>query len=273
MIELLEQDSKTNERQSSKGNQLKWLKKNTWYKADYTGYEGMAEYAVSNLLRYSNLNEEEYIIYETEEIRYRQQKYLGCSSLNFLPQDWQLITLERLFQGFYGKSLNKSIYQIENIENRIRFLVEQTIRITGLEDFGQYFSKLLTLDAFFINEDRHTHNIAVLMDQDGAYQYCPIFDNGAGLLSDTTMDYPMGIPIEKLLKTVTSKTVCSDFDEQLDTVERLYGQFIKFAFGENEVRLLLKGEKYYSKEIKERILNILLAQKRKYRYLFQQSIQ
>lgn len=269
MVELLEQDSKTNERQSSKGNQLKWLKGKTWYKADYTGYEGMAEYMVSNLLQYSNLKEEEYIIYETEEIRYRHHKYLGCGSIHFLPKGWQLITLERLFQSFYSESLNKSIYQIENVENRIRFLVEQTIRITGLEGFGQYFSKLLTLDAFFLNEDRHTHNIAVLMDQDGKYHYCPVFDNGAGLLSDTTMDYPMGIAIEKLLENVTSKTVCPNFDEQLDTVERLYGQFIKFDFGESEVRSLLHNEKYYSEEIKERIMNILLTQRRKYRYLFQ----
>ena len=42
---------------------------------------------------------------------------------------------------------------------------------------------------FFLNEDRHTHNITVLMNGKGDYAYCPIFDNGAGLLADTTMDY------------------------------------------------------------------------------------
>ena len=268
MVELFEQDKKTIERQSSKGNQLKWLKGQTWYKADYIGYEGMAEYAVSNLLNYSNLKKKEYICYDTEEIRYGYQNYLGCSSISFLPDGWQLITLERLFQSFYSHSLNKSIYQIEKVENRIRFLVEQTIRITGLENFGEYISKLLTLDAFFLNEDRHTHNIAVLMDQEGKYHCCPIFDNGAGLLSDITMDYPMHVEIEKLLKNVTSKTFCPDFDVQLDIAERLYGQYIKFGFGESEIRSLLDREKYYSKEIKERIMNILLTQRRKYRYLF-----
>ena len=268
MVELFEQDCKANERQSSKGNQLKWLKGKTWYKADYTGYEGIAEYMISNLLIDSNLKKEEYICYDTEEIHYRYHNYLGCSSINFLPEGWQLITLERLFHNFYSQSLNKSIYQIEKVENRIRFLVEQTIRITGLEDFGEYISKLLTLDAFFLNEDRHTHNIAVLMDREGSYHYCPIFDNGAGVLSDTTMDYPMNVKIEELLKNVTSKTFCPDFDEQLDVAERLYGQFIKFEFGENEIRSLLEHEKHYSEEIKERIMNILLMQKRKYRYLF-----
>ena len=53
---------------------------------------------------------------------------------------------------------------------------------------GVYMNKLLTIDALFLNEDRHTHNIAVLMNGKGDYAYCPIFDNGAGLLADTTMD-------------------------------------------------------------------------------------
>ena len=45
MIELFEQNIRTNDRQSSKGNQLKWKNDGKWYKADYTGYEGLAEYA------------------------------------------------------------------------------------------------------------------------------------------------------------------------------------------------------------------------------------
>lgn len=268
MVELFQYDMEKNSRKSSKGNQLKWLKKDVWYKADYTGYEGAAEYVVSNLLRYSNLKESEYICYNTEEIHYGHVRYLGCSSINFLPDGWQLITLERLFQSFYGESLNKSIYLINDVENRIRFLVEQTIRITGLEEFGEYISKLLTIDAFFLNEDRHTHNIAVLLDTEGKYHVCPFFDNGAGLLSDTTMDYPMNIEVEELMRSVTSKTFCQDFDEQLDAVEKLYGQHIKFSFKEKDVRLLLEAENYYSEEIKKRIISIILGQKRKYGYLF-----
>ena len=41
----------------------------------------------------------------------------------------------------------------------------QVERITGLKDFGIYLNKLLTIDALFVNEDRHMHNIAVLMNQ------------------------------------------------------------------------------------------------------------
>ena len=56
LIELFECDIKTENRQSSKGNQLKWLNKNIWYKADYTGYEGLSEYIVSRLLQKSSLH-------------------------------------------------------------------------------------------------------------------------------------------------------------------------------------------------------------------------
>ena len=41
---------------------------------------------------------------------------------------WQLITLERLFSNFFGKSLYQSIYQIEGAEQRAEFLVEQVKR-------------------------------------------------------------------------------------------------------------------------------------------------
>ena len=85
MVELFEQEIKTDNRQSSKGNQLKWQKENEWYKADYTGYEGLAEYVVSGLLKLSSLDESEFVSYETEQIAYKFQRYRGCRSGNFLP--------------------------------------------------------------------------------------------------------------------------------------------------------------------------------------------
>ena len=55
MVELFEQDIKLNHMQSSKGNQLKWFNQGIWYKADYTGYEGLSEYLISKLFVYSDL--------------------------------------------------------------------------------------------------------------------------------------------------------------------------------------------------------------------------
>ena len=61
MIRLSENSMRLSPMQSSKGNQLKWEQDGIWYKADYTGYEGLAEYMVSRLLEYSNMSSEEYI--------------------------------------------------------------------------------------------------------------------------------------------------------------------------------------------------------------------
>lgn len=268
MIELFEQDQKADTMRSSKGNQLKWEKNGIWYKVDYTGYEGLTEYMVAGLLAYSMLRPEEYVMYETEEIQYKHNRYRACKSENFLPEGWKLITLERLFQSVYGESLNKSIYSIEEHRDRIRFLVEQTIRVTGLKEFGAYLCKLLTLDALFLNEDRHTHNIAVLLDGAGEYHYCPIFDNGAALLSDTTMDYPLHGELDELMEGVKAKTFCQDFDEQLDLAEQLYGNQIHFCYTEKEIDALLGKEPYYPEEMKRRVKEILMARRRKYQYLF-----
>ena len=57
------------------------------------------------------------------------------------------------------------IYSISDIEERLIYLVEQVERLTGLVEFGNYMNKLFTIDAFFLNKDRHTHNIAVLINQ------------------------------------------------------------------------------------------------------------
>ena len=44
-VELFEQEIVAPDRQSSKGNQLKWKNGGYWYKADAAGYEGLAELA------------------------------------------------------------------------------------------------------------------------------------------------------------------------------------------------------------------------------------
>ena len=131
MIELHEKFWLEETRKSSKGNQQKWKQDGVWYKADYTGYEGLAEYVISHLLTNSSLDDKEYVLYDTEKLKYKEAEFRGCKSINFLPEGWNLITLERLFQNMYGQSLNKSIYTIQSYENRLRFIVDQTIRMTG----------------------------------------------------------------------------------------------------------------------------------------------
>lgn len=271
MVELFEQDKRQNNRQSSKGNQLKWNNNGIWYKADYTGYEGLAEYMISHLLLKSSLRQDEFVLYEPEQIRYKDAVYSGVKSNDFLEKDWQLITLERLFMTFFGQSLYQSIFKISDPEKRLIFLVEQVERVTNLSDFGVYMNKLFTMDAFFLNEDRHTHNIAILMNKDGRFSYSPIFDNGAGLLADTSLDYPLGKDVYLQIKEVRAKTISADFDEQLDLSEKLYGNHLKFHFHAKDVSNLLDGISIYSQEEKDRVRDILLSRMKKYAYLFDEK--
>lgn len=268
MIELFEQEVHTNDRQSSKGNQLKWKNAGNWYKADYAGYEGLTEYVVSHLLKRSTLRSEEYVLYEPEQIKYKETIYTGVRSADFVQKDWQIITLERLFKSFSGESLTQVIYRIREPKERLRFIVNQMERITGLKDFGIYMNKLLTIDALFLNEDRHMHNIAVLMNGEGAFRYCPIFDQGAGLLSDTSMDYPLNGDVVSYIRTVHAKSFCKDFDEQLDASEELYGRRLQFCFSRDEVRALLDKAVVYPENMRKRVEEVIFLQMKKYEYLF-----
>lgn len=268
MIKLFESQLHGLDRQSSKGNQLKWKIDPYWYKADYTGYEALSEYMVSHLLQFSDITTEEFVLYEIEQIDYRHKIMNGARSRNFLEPGWQLITLERLYSNYRGASLTAELWEIDTPESRLKYLVEAVEAITGLNSFGAYMCKVLTVDGLFLNEDRHMHNLGVLMNSDGQYRLCPLFDHGAGLLADTTMDYPLvGDPLQ-MIHDVRAKTVADSFDDQMTACEKLYGRHISFSFTYNDIQELLIKTPFYNEKIKTRVMDILLEQRRKYRYLF-----
>lgn len=269
MIELFEKHEQHTRHNSSKGNQLKWKDGNIWYKADYMGYEGLSEYIISHLLNKSTLKKEEFVLYEPVKIKYKRQIYRGVECPDFLTDDWQIITLERLFQTKFGASLHEAIWHIPDREERFLFLVRQIERITGLSGFDIYLNKIFTIDAFFLNEDRHMHNIAVLMNKDGEFAFCPFFDHGAGLLSDTSLDYPLGEDLEELMNDVEAKSISTNFDEQLDFSEEACGYHLHFSFTIEDVEELLNNDTVYNVEEKNRILEIMRVQMRKYQYLFE----
>lgn len=269
MIELFEQNVRKNDRNSSKGNQLKWENDGIWYKADFLGYEGLAEYVVSHLLTYSSLQASEYVLYDLEEIAYARNIFAGCKSQSFLTDDWQIITLERLFKNAYGKSLYETVWKIRDVKERFRFMVSTVQSITGLKDFDVYLAKLLTLDALFLNEDRHMHNVAVLGNGSGAYALCPIFDNGACLLSDTKFDYPMKEDVYAYFSESKAKTISKDFDEQLEIAEALVGNVLQFHFSLSDVQEILASASMYNHPEIARVEIILQEQMRKYQYMFQ----
>ena len=267
MIKLFENDMFEIGRASSKGTQLKFCRDGVWYKADYLGDEGLAEYTVSKLLAFSDLSREEYVDYELEQIEYNGNIYNGCKSSDF-TEGSMLITLERLFQSTYGIGLNRMIYQTPDHEDRLRVLVEQVERMTGIKDFGIYMSKMLTVDSLFLNEDRHTHNIAVLTDNSGNFTPAPIFDNAASLLSDTTMDFPLTKDVFSLMQSAKPKTFCDDFDEQTDIAEKLYGARVHFSFSYNDVAEIVNAADMYEEAIRTRVIDLIMQRRRKYQYLF-----
>ena len=113
------------------------------------------------------------------------------------------------------------------------------------------------------------------MDGKGNFDYCPIFDNGACLLADTTLDYPMGNDIYELIDSVKGKTFSTDIEEQMSVSEKLYGENIKFSFTKNDVERLLglyvnnEVVSIYSRDIRKRVDAIIKEQMRKYYYLFE----
>ncbi len=267
MVHFLPEDRYEENRASSKGNQLKFRRDGIWYKADYTGYEGLAEYTISKLLQRSTLLPEEYVDYDLEEIEYNGNVYRACKSRDF-SEGWSMITLERLFLLRRGRGLNRMIDSTTDHEDRLRLLVEQVTDMTGLAGFGEYMSKILTIDALFLNEDRHTHNLAVLVNDRQEYRLVPFFDQGAGLLADTMVDYPLGRDIFELIPRVKAKTFSDSFDEQLDIAEKLYGERIHFHFGYNEVAEIVNAATSYSEEIRNRVIGVIMEMRRRYSYLF-----
>ena len=86
------------------------------------------------------------------------------------------------------------------------------------------------------------------------------------------MDYPLGEDVYELIKLPQAKTICSDFDEQLDISEQLYKNNLKFHFTKSDVKALLEKAENYSKEDRERVETVIYEQMRKYTYLFEKNI-
>lgn len=252
---------------SSKGNQWKWNDGKWWYKADQLGYETLTETVVSHLLTHSTIDN--HVIYEPVIIDYHGREMLGCKSKNFLQPSEELITLERLFRQNTGMSLSKELSYFSDVEKRIKYTVDHVVTYTGLMDFGAYLTKMLEMDAFFLNEDRHTNNIAVIYDlKSREYRYCPYFDMGLSLFADIKKDFPMEKPLEECRKRIIAKPFSRDFDEQMDAANELYGSYLRFSLSKKEmVGEIEKWKLPYDEEITKRAGEILCYQAGKYLYM------
>ena len=119
-------------------------------------------------------------------------------------------------------SLRDLLSRQSSDRKRIAYLADATAELTGLELFPQYLTLLFEVDALFLNDDRHLNNIAVL-ECGGKYDYCPIFDNGAGLLSNTRIA-PMDIEPKALIAAQRARPFNISFNRQAGAVRALYGK-------------------------------------------------
>lgn len=267
LIRFDETEKEPNQGNSSKGDQPKWKKGTKWYKADHMGYESLSEVLISHLLKKSNVLD--FVHYDPILIQYQNKEINGCMSKNFLTKDEMLITFERLHRIHQGKGLSAVLGEMPDVEERIQYTVEFLENTTGIQNVGAYLTMLLELDAFFLNEDRHTNNLAVIRNMKTEnFRLCPVFDNGLSLLSDLN-DYPLEKDIYLCVQSVYAKPFSTDFEKQVDTAEELYGSFLKFTFTKEDIYKEIESLKaFYDERICERVIQILFEQMRKYRIFF-----
>ena len=210
---------------SSKGNQEKWQDSSIWYKLDQFGYEALAEVFTSQLLEHSNIETD----FPFTFVRYRMKRLLvhgrertGCSSQSFLKANESIITLAHLFRQYTGTPLSETLIRLPSNKKRMAYLAEETASITGLSRFPQYLTLLFEIDGLVLNDDRHLNNIAVIA-RDGGFDYCPIFDQGAGLLSNV-MYNPLEIIPKSLITQTKARPFQTTFNRQIRAMESLYGK-------------------------------------------------
>ena len=159
-----------------------------------------------------------------------------------------------------------AVNRLPNLQSRLAWLVEQVERLTGLDRFGTYLTLLFEVDMLFGNEDRHLNNIAVLRCGDG-FDYCPIFDFGAGLLSNTR-DYPMEIEPDALVRQLKAQPMKTGFVRQVHAAQNLYGPQLRCDFAEKEIMAALSEPlEFYAKRdapyIRDRVTACIKFQRKK----------
>lgn len=183
---------------TSEGTQTKYRKGDYWYKKDCRGREGLVEYLVSGMLKYSTLDPTEYVIYENGYIN----DTAGCRSENFLVAEEELITFYRLYYNEFGKNLSQILAHMTTMEERIEYVVEFIWQSCGI-DVTEYLKKIFTLDMIILNEDRHLNNLAVIL-RGNSFVSAPIFDNGMSLLT-ANQSVNWHFPMEENVRRVVAR--------------------------------------------------------------------
>lgn len=253
---------------SSKGNQEKWLDNGRWYKLDLFGYEGLAETVTSSLLAKTNVEVLgfRYVTYRMERLEVHRKTRNGCSSANFLRPGESILTLSDLFRKGVGPDWQRDARRLPSLQGHVRWMAEQVRRLTGLDRFGVYLTLLFEMDMLFGNEDRHLNNIAVLRRGED-FDYCPIFDFGAGLLSNVR-DYPMDIEPKALVRQLRARPLNTLFARQVHAAQAIYGPQLECDFTQADLSTALEEPlQFYAQRdvpyIRDRVETCIGVQRKK----------
>lgn len=137
-----------------------------WIKYDRFGYEGLSEVLA---YRFSQLLSTKLFFCEYTPIK--TDKGTGCFSKSVISENEELVSLYSFFSE-EPKNLDGS--------QLFGYHVPHIIKITGLQDFGEWITELFVFDMLIENEDRNPGNI-LLIAADGKYRYAPVMDNANSL--------------------------------------------------------------------------------------------
>ena len=258
---------------SSKGNQEKWYDKetNAWYKLDRIGFEALSEAVASEILRkYSNIETElgyQIVPYHIDSVDVHKAKRNASISPNFLKEGQSIQTAYHILKRVLGPDYQKVLADEKTIPNRLKKIVDTIETISGLQNFGQYLTLLFEVDALIANEDRHLNNIAII-EENGTYQYCPLFDNGEGFMLDN-VKYPFDVETKGLMKHLRAKPFQCRFGTLLSAARELYGTQLKITCTADEISEVIEAylewyQPMFRPFLKDRILDVMILQMKKY---------
>ena len=122
------------------------------------------------------------------------------------------------------------------------------------------------MDSFFLNDDRHLNNIAVI-EENNRFSYCPIFDNGAALLSDMQM-LRMDIMPKVLISELKARPFNTSFTRQMKSAETLFGRQLRIPdFSRIQIIEMLKPMlEYYAERdrgiIADRVTECIISRQK-----------
>jgi hypothetical protein len=244
----------TNSRDSN-GSQRKYLKDEKFYKVDTFGTEGLSEYLMSLVLKYSNVKS--YVKYEQCKINGKN----GCVSESFLKENQEFISLNKIYRSLEYKDLTSDIFKIENVNYRFVYLVDWFKRNINL-DLAEYLAGNIALDLIGLNPDRHFNNLGVILE-DNVFKVAPIFDNGQSLGANYNIT-PPNYTIDECVHEIATCTISG-----LPYIQ--YGSMLQYFYNNHMVKYLFKVDidallNELSNEPETRNKLILIHQLRELRY-------